>query len=90
MTYEEAKSHKQKLEEQNKVDSDKLKVFDIQGKSANGLTPDHVRALPEWKSAKTAFDRSFAKLRDFNGWFVKKFKKEIAADRRERNLLMSK
>lgn len=83
MTYEEAKAYRKKLDEKNTADSDKLKSFDELGKTAMGLTPDHVRALPEWQEAKKAFDCSFSELRTFNSWFVKTFKKEYAADRRK-------
>lgn len=51
----------------------------------NGLTPDHVRATSEWKAAKAATDTAFAKLRNFNGAFVKSFAKEIKAERMARN-----
>lgn len=50
-------------------------------RGAMGLTPDDVKATPEWKAAKKAFDDAFNKLRKFNAVFVKKYKKEIAADR---------
>jgi hypothetical protein len=78
MTYEEAKAHKLILEKKNNTDSSALQFFE---RNAMGLIPDHVRETPEWKSAKKAFDSSFAELRNFNGWFVKMFKKEISADR---------
>ncbi|MEM9524066.1 MAG: hypothetical protein AAF982_08750 [Pseudomonadota bacterium] len=45
-----------------------------------GLTPDHVKATPEWRQAKAAFHAAEAKLKKFNGAFVKTFKKEIKAD----------
>jgi hypothetical protein len=32
----------------------------------NGLTPDSVKALPEYRSAKDARDKAFAALRAFN------------------------
>ena len=48
------------------------------------MTPDHIRELPEYQKAKQDFDRSFAELRNFNGQYVKMFKKEIQADRRKR------
>ncbi len=63
-----------------------LKAFDSYGKSAMGMTPDFVKAMPEWKQAKQNFDKAFAELRAFNGWFVKEFKKEIAAERKEKYL----
>lgn len=82
MTYEEAKKYRQQMEERHKVDSDVLKEFDKYGTGAMGLTPDHVREMPEWKKAKQACDRNFAELRRFNGLFVKTFKKEIREERR--------
>lgn len=85
MNYEEAKAYQQKLEEKNKADGNAIKEFEKTfEKSAMGLTPDHIKALPEWKSLKNAFRQSFDELRNFNGWFVKKFKKEYAAERRNR------
>lgn len=51
----------------------------------NGLTPDHVRATSEWRAAKAASDAAFAKLRNFNGAFVKTFEKELKAERMARN-----
>ncbi len=43
-----------------------MKQFDAT-KSACGLTPDHVKASPEWKAAKASFNRAFQALRNFNG-----------------------
>ena len=84
MTFEEAKLHKQKLEDKNKMDSNKLKEFDNLGKGAMNMTPDHVKEMPEWKLAKRNFQTSFNQLREFNGWYVKSFKKELLAERRNR------
>jgi hypothetical protein len=49
-----------------------------------GLVPDRIRETPEYQTVKKAVDKNFAELRNFNGWFVKTFKKEIQADRRNR------
>lgn len=46
-----------------------------------GLTPDHVRATPEWKAAKAALDLAFARLRSFNAVYTRRFKLEIARAR---------
>jgi hypothetical protein len=35
-------------------------------RDAMGLTPDSIKASPEFKTAKAAFDRAFAQLRNFN------------------------
>lgn len=83
MEYEEAKALKAVIEAQNHIHSEVVKFFDKYGKTALGLTPDFVKAMPEYKEARTAYDLSFAKLRAFNGWFVKRFKKECAADRQK-------
>ncbi len=45
------------------------------------LTPDHVKADPRWRAAKTTADRLFETLRQFNGVYVRKFKRELALER---------
>lgn len=84
MTYEEAKLRKQELEDMVDTVGLKLKEFEKYGKSSLGTTPDHVREMPEWIIAKKEFDQAFAELRNFNGWFVKTFKKEYVADRNKK------
>lgn len=49
-----------------------------------GLTPDEVKATPEFQAAKAAFDRSFQALRRYNGAYTRIYKHEIRADRRGR------
>ncbi|MEO2202200.1 hypothetical protein ABGV42_00395 [Paenibacillus pabuli] len=83
-SYEEAKAHRQMLEDWNKEQSAKLKEFEQYGLSPIGGIPDHVRAMPEWKEAKRNYDASFRELRNYNSWFVKTYKKEYAADRKRR------
>ena len=61
-----------------------LKAFDKYGKNQMGMTPEHVKEMPEWQQAKKEYDKAFAELRNFNGWYVKTFKKEIAAERKEK------
>jgi hypothetical protein len=59
------------------------------GKGPMGLTPDFVRAMPEYRPLKNEVDLKFNALRNFNAVYVKKFKKEISADiqaRREAKL----
>ena len=83
MTYEEARTHKQELEDKNKFYSDILNSFE---KYPNGLTPNHIRLLQEWKDARKASESSFAELRNFNAWFVKTFKKEYATERQNKRV----
>jgi hypothetical protein len=79
-----AKQSKKALEDCLDIADKALKAFDSYGKSEMGMTPDHVKAMPEWQAAKKDFDQAFAQLRNFNGWYVKTFKKEIAQERKEK------
>ena len=79
-----AKQSKAMLEDALDVADKALKAFDKYGKNQMGMTPDHVRAMPEWQQAKKEFDKAFTELRNFNGWYVKTFKKEITAERKEK------
>lgn len=47
-----------------------------------GLTPDDVRARPDYRIAKQAMDKAFAALRAFNAVYVKRYKNELAAERK--------
>jgi hypothetical protein len=47
-----------------------------------GLTPDEVKASPEWKTAYSSFNTAFQALRKFNGPYAKRFADEL---RHERN-----
>jgi hypothetical protein len=53
-------------------------------KGPMGLTPDNVKASPEWQEASRAYATAFQQLRDFNEWFLKEYAKEEKADREAR------
>jgi len=57
------------------------RVMDSFPKGSFNLTPDHVRATPEWKAAKAASDNAFQAYRNFNGMMVKAFPNELKAER---------
>ncbi|MES2180679.1 MAG: hypothetical protein V4493_01090 [Pseudomonadota bacterium] len=78
MNYAEAKKIADDLWAASSVSSKAIEAFP---KGPMGLTPDDVRATPEWKAAKALADHDFAKLRAWNGFYVKAFKKEIQAAR---------
>jgi hypothetical protein len=59
----EVSEEKKKLEEDVDRFSKALKQFP---KGPTGLTPDDVRATPEWQAAKRNYSQAFAKLREFN------------------------
>ena len=80
MTYLEAKKTSEMLTGNVDRLSAALRVFPADGPM--GLTSDVVRATPEYRAAKTAYNAAFERLRVFNGRFVKGFAKEIREDRR--------
>lgn len=83
--FDTAKQAKIVLENALDVADKALKAFDLlHGKSAYGMTPDHVKAMPEWQQAKREFDKAFAELRNYNGWYMKTFKKEIMEERKNK------
>jgi len=59
-----------------------LKAIPGVGSGQMGLTPDDVRARPDYRIAKAAMDKAFAELRAFNAVYVKRYKKELAAERK--------
>ena len=72
------REHNAKLNEIGKRYSDVLNQFP---RGPTGLTPDHIKATPEYRIAKAGFDQSFAALREHNGFMVKNFKSEMKIDR---------
>lgn len=42
-----------------------------------GLTPDHIKATPEWKEAFKEERNAFANMREWNMMVARKFKKEL-------------
>lgn len=59
----EAAFTKEQLWDDCKAAGAALKAFP---RGRMGLTPDAVKATPEWRAAKQAYDRAFAALRSFN------------------------
>lgn len=87
MNYTEAKQIAQTLWDASRTSSAVLNGFP---KGSMGLTPDSVRATPEWKVAKAQEDSDFKKLQNWNTFYVKTFKKEINAERAAKYATLSK
>ena len=79
--FKAAKAEHDRLDNEMKEASKRLKNYPT-GKM--GLTPDHVKNTTNWKRDKENFDRAFRTLRSYNGVYVKKFKRELKAERDER------
>ena len=73
MTREEAEIRKKELNAECDEASATLQKFES---NAMGLVPDHVRETQEYQDANKKFKVVFAKLREFNAWYVKEFRKK--------------
>lgn len=54
------------------------------GSGPMGLTPDHVKALPEWRAAHFAYWQAHTALADLNRRSVKRYRAELAQEQRAR------
>lgn len=64
-------------------------ISKCEGTSSMGLTPDHIKATPEWKAAHTGYYAASRKLQNFNRGFLKQFSKEWRATLMERRIAKS-
>lgn len=80
-TYEAAKARIAEIEANVKAASAALQAFP---RGPNGLTPDAVKFSPEFKAARHAYEVAADQLRGANESFVRQFRKEIRAERRNR------
>ena len=76
--FEEAKAEVALLEKEVDAANEVLKTFP---RGTMGLTPDAVATTPEYRAAKARFQKAFARLRAFNAVYVKRFAKELRAER---------
>jgi hypothetical protein len=79
--YADARAKRDALELTVSMHSATLKAFP---KGPMGLTPDDIKFGPAYRTAKAAYDRAFAELRDFNAEFVKQYAKDIERERASR------
>lgn len=80
--FEEARNQADILNLRLTAASDRVNaIADFHGRGAMGLTPDHVRAMPEYKIAKADLDQAFGELRKFNSRYVKTFANELRTER---------
>lgn len=84
MNFTQATIMRNAFETHMKEAAQALKAIEGVGAGPMGLTPDHVKASPQYKEAKARFDWDFSNFRNFNAYYVKTFKKELAALRRSK------
>lgn len=83
--YQEAKAVADGLWAKSKATSEALNKFiDSHGRGAMGLTPDSVKALPEYKRLNAEDAAAMRAMQQFNKTFVKEFAKERRTDRENR------
>lgn len=79
--FEEAKAELALIENEMAAAGAVMRTFPS---GAMGLPPESVRLSPEYRAAKARTDKAFARLRAFNAVYVKKFAKELRAERAKR------
>ncbi len=79
--FEDAKAERDSIQEEVNAADAAINAFP---KGAMGITPDAIRATPEFRAANVRFQKAFARLQAFNTIYVKKFAKEIRAERAKR------
>ena len=82
MTYSEAKKVRDSLEAVVKATGKAVEAFPREG--AMNLVTEEVRLSPDYRAAKSAYNRAFFELQTFNRSFVRKFAKELRLERRNR------
>lgn len=80
--YAQAKKLRDQLEAECDRAGRALKA--LSGGGPMNMTPEAVRDTPEWQKAKRESDTAFRALRNFNTVFTRRFRREIAQDRRHR------
>ncbi len=78
--YETFKTIRANIEAARTVASDRLHAIPGIGSGPMGLTPDAIRATPEYRSAKYQYDGAFLALQHHNGKYCREFASEIRAD----------
>lgn len=77
LSFDDARKLRKELENQYAQLSKKLKEFPGYGSGKMGLTPDHVRTLPEYQKLDKELATTFKKIRDINSFITKNYKKEM-------------
>ena len=81
-TLQEALVQAKRLEIQHQTLSAQLNAVPGASSGPLWLTPDSVKAKPEWQRLKRETDEALYALQSFNRWYVKKFAKELREWRR--------
>lgn len=83
--YAVARQIRDRIEADAKAAGERLRAIPGVGSGQLGLTPDHVKASPEYRAALADWQREFDRLRAFNAAYLRRFRREIKAERRARS-----
>lgn len=81
MTFEQAKAKRAVLEVAERAAAAALAALPGVGSGRMGLTPDSAKTQFYW-IAKDAQRLAFTRLQTFNGFYVRRFKAELTAERK--------
>ncbi|MNC28828.1 hypothetical protein D3C76_165270 [compost metagenome] len=82
-TFEQAKEKQDQLNAACDTASNTLNKYPV---GPMGLTPDNIKATPEYRRDKACFEIAFKALQDYNKWFCKRWKRELSAFRQQERL----
>ncbi len=80
MTYEVARQMKSVMEVREREAAKALSAVPGISSGPMGLTPDEVKASPEYRNAKADYEACREALRRFNAWFMREYGKEYRAE----------
>ena len=82
MDFEQFRAERARLIENTCQTSKAWRAIEGVGSGAMGLTPDSVKASPEYRRARAEFNAAMRALQAFNARHLKRFKAQIAAEQR--------
>lgn len=86
MDFIQAKAHKAELEMAHDAAAIRLRLASGTERGTMGLTPDHIKATPEWRNAFNAERNAFKAMADFNKHINKMFKRELMEEFKARRI----
>ena len=81
INYKTAKIIKSQKEKEHSLAS---KIMQSYPKGNLGLTPDSVKGTAQWRTDYSTFKNTQSNLKNFNRLFIREFKKEYLAERKQK------
>lgn len=84
LDFEQARARYDELNERAAIAGRALAAYPGAGSGPLGLTPDDVKRSPGFIAAQRAYRVAFEQARTFNAIYCRRFKRELAEERRAR------